>query len=418
MVFGQAFLLIFGGLLLKGATVLVVQEIATKDFIGFIFTLGYLKTIQRIDSYLQAMGLNVANSIGGLAQSLAGATTGVLAGFNSLRKTAGGTMQAFGASSGNKGLFKAGAILGAGARDIANGGLPTNTNLNKRFAAMAGTVGNNDVAVSGNTAAKMMSAYMANPRENARAVGSLSQSSLDAGVSAFTGLENVSGTAIRPNGEIKFNYGDGNAAMLSKTDNGLGQSLLNQDGQAIGYLNSENTLEKGDIINGSLDDIARQTGALGLLDHTDMSEGTATSVSAASFDGNYVSYHSGNGDIVAQTDRHNNAFVPAGFNNEPMAENKQKEILSLAKKNYPDWKTTSDAVHYDNTRKAHYIEMQKYGKSDSHRLYIQDGVSKNTFMVPRENSMEYKTLRINRGSRHKERINMGFAKSPIRTDKK
>lgn len=417
MVFGQVFLLIVGGLLLKGATYLVVEEIAARSFIGFIFTLGYLKTIQRVDSYLQAMGLNVANSVGGLAQSLAGGAMSLASGFNALRRGTGSTMQAFGAASGSRGMFKAGAILGANARDMAIIGLPTNSNIDKRFASMAGTVGNNEVAVSGGTSAKMLSAYMSNPRENAKAVGSLGQDSLNAGVSTLTGMDNVNSAALRPNGEIEFGYGDGNEAVLSHMDKGLGQPVFNADNEMIGFVNAENTLDKGDTINGSLDEITEQTGALGLMSHTDMTPEMASSISSATYDGNYVSYRDSNDRTVAMTDKRNNAYVPAsGFERQPMSPAKQQEMLTLAQKNYPDWKITSREVKYDKTRDGHYVEMQKSGNSDKHNLYIQDGVSRNTFMVPKDNAMEYKTVRINRGTRHRERINMGFVKKPVRIE--
>lgn len=97
-----------------------------RGFINYIAALAYLQVCQRIDSYMLAMGLNVAQTGSGLFSSIRGAGLGLmsavrgLSNINSARKNLGNTIAAVGASKNNFDLYKMGTNIGASAKTAGN----------------------------------------------------------------------------------------------------------------------------------------------------------------------------------------------------------------------------------------------------------------------------------------------------------
>ncbi len=122
MFVSQLFLLMAGGMFVTGFLYLLDGVNKTEmTLFNYVLLMAYLRSAQRLDSYMASMGLNVAQTGSGLFDSIALAGYSIvsaLRGANGLRQSAGGVMQGVGVMTKNKGLFKAGTILGIGAKDF------------------------------------------------------------------------------------------------------------------------------------------------------------------------------------------------------------------------------------------------------------------------------------------------------------
>jgi len=125
MLIGQAFLLISGVVFLKVFFSLVINGVPTGSIMGYLFTFALLRTGQRLDSHLSALGLNIAQTGGSMFDAIGAAAHTALAGFSSLnrgRKNIGNLIQARGLETGNAQTYKTGAIIGASASSILKAG--------------------------------------------------------------------------------------------------------------------------------------------------------------------------------------------------------------------------------------------------------------------------------------------------------
>ena len=269
MLCSQLFLIVCGFVFVKGFSILIGGLVHTT-IIGFIFCMGYLRTAQRIDSYMASMGLNVAQTGGGLFDSFALAVHSMGAtvrGANGLRKGAGNAMKASAIGTQNKELFKAGARIGSSISDVGKmasvGGLK-NLGKDAHFLAEAGKAGQKlgKGAVSPQVANEAVSKFMKNPTsENKHAINALHRDDLKSALNANKAMPN--GTTI----DKVVPKSDGTFAVEGTTKDGLGvKGIISSEpmnkntletgfGNQDTYFTPQNTADKGEIfeINGKGD---------------------------------------------------------------------------------------------------------------------------------------------------------------------
>jgi len=383
MIFGQMFILCTNSIFLKGA-ILIIMSNSDHSLLKYIFTIGYLRTIQRIDYFLMSIGLNVPQSFGGILDSLASAGRDVAGGFrkaDSSRKSAGSTLQAIGAGLGSKEIFTAGARLSAG---LSGQNSLTDSNINRSFAEMAGKMGNKNLSMDAQDTASMLESFIANPRVNADSVRALSNESLEQGISTIVGKEGFEPENI---GNVSFNK-DGSISFDKQTEDGPISYRLssNDDGlsEAIGenkdmYLRSSNTLDNGDTISGDSNSILEQTGASGMNEHCDMKEADIDAIDSATREGNDI-FYSAKGQRVAAIDKNNNIIQPSSIFNDKYFEDDAhrtqvgKTMNDNISRMYPDLKTESDRAMYDAMRRCAYVNVTN-ANGNVQRVYMQDYVT-------------------------------------------
>lgn len=136
----QAFIMFINMAFIKIFMVVLINGGWMNGFLNYMAALAFLRVCQRLDTYLLAMGLNVAQTGGGLINSCGGAfrnVMNVLRGANDLRKNAGRAIQNAAVSSNNYSMYTAGAIVGMSAENLAKYGSPSRMNfeqeLSKKF---------------------------------------------------------------------------------------------------------------------------------------------------------------------------------------------------------------------------------------------------------------------------------------------
>lgn len=178
MFISQLFLLLTGYVFMKGFVILMDTGVQFS-VVGYIFIMGYLRTAQRLDSYMASMGLNVAQTGGGLFDSFAMAAHSIgatLRGANEMRKGSAGLMKATGLKTGNKGLYQLGSIAGFNMKDAVKAGGISQIGSNMDFLKNAGIAGErlNANAVPQSVAREALNNFIKNPsRENSAAVKAL-----------------------------------------------------------------------------------------------------------------------------------------------------------------------------------------------------------------------------------------------------
>lgn len=406
MLFGQMFILCTNSIFLKGA-VLIIMSNSNHSLLKYIFTIGYLRIIQRIDYFLMSIGLNIPQSFGGIMDSLGCAARDIAGGFrkaDSTRKSAGNVLQAIGASVGSKEIFTAGKRLSEG---MAGNATLTDANINQSFAKMAGQMGNKDLHISPQDAASNIQSYMANPRANVDSINSISNESLEQGISAIVGKEgfepeNISNVSFNNDGSVDFDREteDGPISYrLSSNDDGLSESIGEANDM---YLRSSNTLANGESITGDSDSILEQTGANGLSSHCDMDN--INEIDSASREGNDI-FYSSNGQRVAAIDKNNNVIQPSALLDVDEHNNfKDNHISHVMNGNisklYPDLKTYSDTAKYDSAKQCAYINVTD-SNSNIKRVYMQDYVRSGGHAV--QNSSRSKVVKTS--NKNGKRIN-------------
>lgn len=102
MFLGQAFLLLINSIFMKIYVVCIMCGAFTDEILGYVCGLAYGKFVTKLDSYMAAMGLNVAQTGGAMADSFAGsfmAVTNALRAKDSLKRSARNTGEALSASA-------------------------------------------------------------------------------------------------------------------------------------------------------------------------------------------------------------------------------------------------------------------------------------------------------------------------------
>ncbi len=229
--------------------------------LALIMCLAVMKAFQRIDTYLRAMGIGVAQTSGALGDSiqsslrnLGRSVGGALRGANNTRKNVGSGLQTLGANTGNRTAFNIGTALGA---SIANGGIPKGSALDKKWAEGQGSLGRT-ARVGAQSSRQLLSGYLQNFRGNATAAGALDKESKIAGARALTGL-NVQSATTDGNGNIGLTWKDENgkehSGNLSMKDNGSSKAIFAENGDLVGFLDTypdqeiTNAVQQGYIAN-------------------------------------------------------------------------------------------------------------------------------------------------------------------------
>lgn len=419
MLGSQLFLLLTNGIFLKGFVAIILTG-KLNSIPAYIFALGYLRIIQRLDSYLNAMGLNVAQTSGGVMDSIGGAVRSIGNGFRRLdhsRQSVGSGMKALGASNGNQKLFNAGSIIGANAKT----GVPTSQKLDKDFLNSSINAGVNSVNMNPDSSAHMISQYMQDPLSNAKTLNAISSDSLASGLNYMTNLDGIDNVSVG-NKSIGFDAlgedGDMKHFSLSSTDDGLGLEL--QNGL---YLNTGNTLGDGESISGSYDRVLQDTGCLGLDRQTDIDRNILGGELTAYQNGRYTMINDNTGSSAFMIDRDKNMVLqpsPILSKNENgemrISDSTSSRIIEDVKKAYPSYDVTSSRVRYDSKSKTAYLNVQKHGEDKTRKLYVQDMVSRDTNMPETYNrtSRRYSA----NGGKHRTGYVYGLAKEYNRTGKK
>ena len=432
MLGGQLFLLVTSCIFLKGAVILIVgTKIVENGILGYLFLLGYLRIIQRIDYYLQCMGLNVAQATGCIMDSLGGAVNGIANGFraaNGSRKSAGNVLQAVGAHTGNQDMFGLGVMASSDFKSVAKNGLPTQENINKQFAEAAAKSGTNNINMDGAASGKMLSEFMQNPRTNKDILSRLSDESKENGLSHLTGMSDISNISESRNGAISFTApdADGNSCdyTLSASPTEHSIPIYNEDHEPTGlHLDSQSSLGSDESIVGSADAVMVQSGSMDLGDKTDLSEDAVSSITTATSSGKDISFQDSDGNIVAMKDQKGNYVQPSAISNDGSisitdANTMRQDIQNM----YPgcDIRKTENSVggiQYDSTSKQAYAEVKVKGDAGWHKVYVQDPVTKDT-SIPKDVNKGKTYIHKSNGGKHITKRYYAMDNNAQRSEKK
>ena len=258
----------------------------TTYIVAWISVLAILKAFQKIDYYLRAMGIGVAQAGGQLADSIQSsfrnvgrAVGGALSRGDRARQAIGGATQAIGAQIGNQTMFNAGAVMGASAAGMARGNVPTKSALNKKFAETQGVLGRS-VSMDGGNAAKLLNGYMQDFRARG-AAAALDNNSLREGVRSMTGLD-VTSASLGKYGDISFDWKDADGNMhsgtLSNISSDMAMPIHDMATGADHYL-TENSqasnlqgYDSGELFTGEAKDLMEQLGDTAIASGSDIFE--------------------------------------------------------------------------------------------------------------------------------------------------
>ena len=115
MLMSQLVILASNNLFVAGFCYLVSKGVQKANLCGYVFTLSYLRTAQRFDSYLKTLGLSATQTGGQVIESIGMAAHNLsrtIRQGNEMRKGAGTLVEAAGVAAGSTGLVKAGKALG------------------------------------------------------------------------------------------------------------------------------------------------------------------------------------------------------------------------------------------------------------------------------------------------------------------
>lgn len=117
MFISQVFLLLINSIFMKIFTVCIMSGVFTDEILGYVCGLAYSKLVTKLDAYMAAMGLNVAQTGGGVADSFAGSlmtVTNALRAKDSLQRSLqnkGAQIMAKGVEKQNAGTFTVGRTI-------------------------------------------------------------------------------------------------------------------------------------------------------------------------------------------------------------------------------------------------------------------------------------------------------------------
>lgn len=253
MYISQLFLLIMNRYFLSLFAIMCING-TTKTLVGCLFLMAFLKSAQRLDAYLKAMGLSVAQTGGSLLYSaLAGAMFlgGLVKGATGSMTSFGNALETFGANTGNYAAANMGTSLKSmakmqptsSANSLAaftkNNGLKGNTSdLLKAHTAKAFTEGNTKAisnmpipyqtdAIKGALLQNGTDSFMAATGISANNITQAQVSSMDGSITGQykfmneNGQESVIGfkasTGVNPNSIGNVDFGDGINRSISIT---------------------------------------------------------------------------------------------------------------------------------------------------------------------------------------------------------
>lgn len=257
MLTSQLFLLVTGYVMMKGYVVLMDTGVQFS-VLGFIFMMAYLRTAQRLDSYMASMGLNVAQTGTGLFDSFAMAGHAIMAtarGANELRKGTAGVMKATALNTGNRQLYSAASALGFNMRDTIQAGGIRNVGSDMDFLKNVGLVGNKLGAntVSSSVAKEAVNKFVQNPsRDNLAAIRAMHSDDLMKALQTSgavpKGMQLTGATIDGLRGNIKLQGIGKDGSSISGTISG---NKLNQNSiktSAGNYYTPDKTLNKGSVV--------------------------------------------------------------------------------------------------------------------------------------------------------------------------
>ncbi len=263
--------------------------------LSILVCLAVMKAFQRIDTYIRAMGVGVAQTTGALADSIQsslrnlGRSVGsAISGANRTRKAAGAGMQAIGANTGNRALFNAGTVMGV---SLANGGIPTKSALSRQWGQSQGALGRS-VSMDAQNSKNILAGYLQNMRGNQDAAGALDQKSKVAGAKLLTGLD-VQSASIDNKGGLNLTWKDENgnehSGKFSMSESAASEAIYGDNGKLAGFLETypdgyaESLAQQGynTAIEGSTaTEMLENAGNMAIAAKTDMFEPIHAGVSA------------------------------------------------------------------------------------------------------------------------------------------
>lgn len=141
MFFSQAFVMLANIAFMKSFMFVLFRGGWLASLPNYISAQAFVRVAQRLDSYMFAMGLNVAQTGSGLINSINGAGMGfvnMFRGANNTRKNLGKSLIGVGIASNDAGLFKAGAIAGFSGETMVRGMVPSETSFENSIARYSG----------------------------------------------------------------------------------------------------------------------------------------------------------------------------------------------------------------------------------------------------------------------------------------
>lgn len=377
----QIFLLFINGIIIKSAVFLLLQKaVSTEGILGYLFILGFFNVVGRLDSVLQSMGLNIAQCVGSIGDSIAGAAHSLSRADNA-RQKAGNALKAIGAAQGNMGMFAAGSKLGVGSQSISKSGMPNRANIESDFVRQRAQMG---LATSlqqiggASSATSAVSRFMANPMANMRTMSGMSQEAVNKGVQGMVvnaGLSGVSNASLNRDGSANFKAigSDGieRDYNLSSKSTDASLSLKDSEGKDSGfYLNSRNTMGNGDVSTGS--GMFEDAGAMGLED-----ELRAQGVDSAFNDDGIVTFKAGE-ESIATVDNKGNRLSAHDLMNQDICDQLNDDVKKL----YPGSEFARDE---DGNEKGFSVNgntvsasIKLPGSDNYHTIYAQDAVKRDT----------------------------------------
>lgn len=250
----EIFLLITNTVFIRGMICIVVNGYHKSDFMGYIFLMAYLRTAQRLDSYLYGMGLNVAQTGSGLLDAArldTGAVIGAFIGLNGLRKGTAGLIKNAAMAVGSPAAYKAASKFGMSNRDINMAGGISKVGSTQQMLQNIGKLGNKVApgTIKAKDAANAIGRYMNNPNpDNLSAVRALDDKSLTSALQTYApngmkinGIKGAANGAFAVDGKMNGINVSGSISKQQMT----GKSINTGNGS---YFTPTSTLSKGDMI--------------------------------------------------------------------------------------------------------------------------------------------------------------------------
>ncbi len=233
MLGAQLFILLTNAIFVKIFLSLLTVGAFRRNIITYVFGIAFLRSCQRIDSYMASMGLNVAQTGSGLLDSMAGSGRMLMNGLrsaNAMRHNAAGMLKNHAVATGNMGMLKTAKALNMGFGGKADSPIDTLdgnkwSQQRKNFADI-GRSNPGSVNASANDSSHIISDYMKNPNN------SDARSAYQA-LSAESRMEGMN-QMLRNNGENGMVIDNIDDSMIGRGDGfAFDAHMVDQNGVAI-----------------------------------------------------------------------------------------------------------------------------------------------------------------------------------------
>ena len=228
---------------IAGSLLLFKNGVHKASLLGYIFVLSFLRTGQRFDTYLNNLGLNVAQTGGRILEAMQGAILGmnsVIRSVGNARRAGGVALSYAGAMTGSKALFKAGTLAGMSARSIREaqnsgmGGLFSD----QRMYSIMGNNPNSTLSAPDSHAESMIVQNVTNHTAvNQKALSTIKSENVSNIVNKHLGTNMTTNSISLTNanrGVVKFQNQLSNGDAIRMAIGPEGKNLKNNDGQYIG----------------------------------------------------------------------------------------------------------------------------------------------------------------------------------------